>query len=246
MNISIVIPVYNEENRINKTLDKIRHFLSNHRLSDEVIIVDDGSTDATYTIVSDYAKRNKNVRIIRNDQNKGKGFSVKRGVLAATGDTILFTDADLSTPIEELKIFLPHLNKHDIVIASRGLERSRIIVKQPKFRQLLGKIFPFIVQLLLRLNIKDTQCGFKLFRAAAAKEIFSRQRLDGFAFDAEVLFVAKKLGYRIKEIPVEWANVGGSKVKVIRDPFLMLFDVFRVWTYGILGAYNQTKRTRPE
>jgi len=241
-NISVVIPAYNEKERIKSTLKRIIDYLS-RRYKYEIIIVDDGSSDETASIVKDFARWNKGIgkRIIllRNSKNMGKGHSVRRGIMHAKYPLILFSDADLSTPIEELDKFIAFLGNYDIVIASRNLKESNIKLKQPSFRVLLGKTFPLLVNLVLMPEIKDTQCGFKLFKKDAARKIFKVQTLNRFSFDAEVLYIARKKGYNIKEAPVTWINMGGSKVNLLFDPIRMFLDVFRIRLNDILGEYQK-------
>jgi dolichyl-phosphate beta-glucosyltransferase len=236
MDISIVIPAYNEEKRIKKSLIRIIAYLKSKSSKYEIIVVDDGSTDNTSKIVRGL---NKNIRILQNKRNKGKGYSVKKGVLAARYRIILFTDADLSTPIEELGQFVKYTNDgYDVVFGSRNLKSSKIKESQPFYRQLMGKTFPLLVNAITSLNFKDTQCGFKLFKAQAAKEIFSRQTIEGFAFDAEILFIANKLEYRIKEAPVVWSNSKESKVSPLKDSIKMSIDLLKIRLNELSGKYK--------
>lgn len=220
--ISVIIPCFNEEQRIESTVKKIISYMISRKLKYELIIVDDGSTDSTLAILKKYT-----LKVIKNKRNSGKGFSVRNGVLNSKGDLILFTDADLSTPIEELDGFLDLIKKYDIVIASRKQKDSRIIEKQNFFRVTAGNIFPILVKFFLLPEIKDTQCGFKLFRKSAIR-IFKRQRIMGWAFDVEILFIAKKLGYSIKEKGVTWVNDKSSKVSLIRDSIRMLYEIIKI------------------
>jgi len=228
MTLSIIIPAYNEEKRIATTIKRISNYLNNKKIKHELIIIDDCSTDRTVNIVEETSRKiKKKIRILRNKNNYGKGFSVRVGVLAAKNDLVLFSDADMSTPIEELDSFLKCIGDYDIVIASRNLPASRITVKQPFYRQLPGKIFPLLVNMLLIKDIKDTQCGFKLFRKEPAKRLFKSLRTHGWAFDVEVLYKAKKLGYRIKELPVTWINDPNSKIR-LSDPFKMFWELVKI------------------
>lgn len=233
--LSIVIPAYNESARIVKTLENILSYLKDKKFETELIVVDDGSSDATKAIVEKFSERG--IRLISNGTNHGKGYAVKRGMLAAKGDWILFTDADLSTPIEELDRFL-ELHDYDILIASRALRDSRIITHQPFYREFGGKLINFFVQLIALPGIKDTQCGFKLFRKNCAQKIFARQTLNGWGFDAEILFIAKRLGCRILELPVLWKNDPDTKVKPFQTGFRMLMDLVRIRVNAIKGRYD--------
>lgn len=238
MNISVVIPAYNEERRIEPSLKQIISYLSEHFDKYEIIIVDDGSDDKTYEMISRY--KNENVKILKNEINKGKGYSVKKGILNAQYPLVLFSDSDLATPIEELEGFIGYITDHnyDIVIASRNLENSKIKNKQPLYRQIMGKVFPEIVGLILLKGFKDTQCGFKLFRTDVARKIVQLQTVEGFSFDVEILFIADKMGYRIKEAPVVWMDKDGSTVRTFKDGFKMLIDLFRIQFNSFAGKYS--------
>lgn len=225
MELTIVIPAYNEEKRIKKTLENVLFYLKKKKYEYEIIVVNDGSTDKTKEVVLEF--KNKHIKILDNAENKGKGFSVKQGFLTATKEWILFTDADLSTPIEELDTFFRY-NDYDVIIGSRNMADSLIVVKQPFIRSTLGKIFPFFVRLLVLPSIYDTQCGFKLFKKETAKKIAALQTIDGFCFDVEQLVIAKKLGFSVKEVPISWQNDERSKIKIIRDTVQMFCDLMRV------------------
>jgi dolichyl-phosphate beta-glucosyltransferase len=234
--ISIVIPAYNEEKRIVKSLNQIIKYLEKNRSTYEIIIVDDGSTDKTIEVIKQI--NNKNIKIIKNKINMGKGYSVKRGILKAKHPLVLFSDSDLATPIQELKKFMKLIKNFDIVIASRNLKESNIKIKQPFHRKVIGKIFPFLVKLLALRGFKDTQCGFKLFKTNIAKKIVSLQTFNRFSFDVEILYIAKKLGYTIKEAPVVWIDKEGSKVNPIKDSIRMLIDLFKIRINNLLGKYD--------
>lgn len=228
MDFSIVIPSYNEAGRVGRTLDRIFEFMKQWGRTFEVIVVDDGSVDSTAFIVREKGKNHKELRLITLPFNQGKGYAVKTGVLEAEGRYILFSDADLSTPIEELPNLFQWIEKgFDIVIASRAFPGAKLEVRQPFHREFMGRVFNFLLRLLLLPGIYDTQCGFKLFRSEVAKEIFKRQRLKGFSFDFEVLYIARKLGYRIKEVPVRWRHSPGSKVKVLKNGITSFIDIFK-------------------
>lgn len=227
--ISVVIPAFNEEKRIGATIQKIYDYLKEKSETFEIIVVDDGSSDNTVDVVRNSSERIKNIKVLSNGSNKGKGFSVKNGILNSTSSLVLISDADLSTPIEEVEKFLPWLdNGYDIVIGSRGLEESEILKKQPWYRQSMGKTFNKMVKILALGDFNDTQCGFKLFKSGAAKKVFSLSKIDGFAFDVEILFIAKKMGYRTKEVPVRWINSPQSKVRIMRDSLKMFFDLLQI------------------
>ncbi|MBI4843165.1 MAG: glycosyltransferase family 2 protein [Nitrospirae bacterium] len=237
MNISIVIPAYNEEKRIGPALRSITDYLREKNCIYEIIVVDDCSSDETGGVVS--AHGDPALRILRNDTNRGKGYSVKRGILDARHPLVLFSDSDLSTPIEELDKFVSYINEgYDIVIASRNLKESNIKVEQPFYRQALGKTFPLLVNLFILRGFKDTQCGFKLFRAEAAKKIARLQTLERFSFDVEILYIAKKMGMKIKEAPVVWIDKKGTKVNPLRDGLMMLIDIFKIRYNNLSGKYE--------
>ncbi len=227
--ITVVIPAFNEEERILPTLRRIDEYLKEHADNGEIIIVDDGSSDGTADVVLREAERLTGIRLLRNDVNRGKGFSVRRGVLSATQELILISDADLSTPIEEVEKFLPWIGQgYEVVIGSRALRESDIIRKQPWYRQSMGKIFNALVRVIVLGGFHDTQCGFKMFRSGPAKEIFKALKTERFAFDVEALLRAKKMGCQIKEVPVRWMNSPQSRVDVLRDSYRMFIDLLRI------------------
>jgi dolichyl-phosphate beta-glucosyltransferase len=227
--ISIVIPAFNEEDRILPTLRMIDDYLRDRVRGYEIIVVDDGSSDNTMKVVRSECGRLKSVRLLSNEANRGKGFSVRRGVMGARHDLVLVSDADLSTPIEEVSKFLPWVEKgYDVVIGSRALKESDIIRRQPWYRQTMGKTFNLLVRIVVLGGFHDTQCGFKMFRTPAGKKIFESLKTEGFAFDVEALLRAKKIGYRVKEVPVRWINSPQSKVRVLRDSARMFLDLVRI------------------
>jgi glycosyltransferase involved in cell wall biosynthesis len=216
--ISVIIPAYNEELRLPSTLARVEQYLiETHWDFHEIIVVDDGSNDGTVDAATNFAEVNRNIRVLRNPGNRGKGYSVRHGMLEARGAWRLFSDADLSTPIEELeKLYNAIANGEDeIAIGSRALDRSLIGVHQPGMRETMGRIFNGVMRVAIGLPIADTQCGFKLFRADVAQLVFSRQKLERFGFDAEILYVAYRKGIGIAEVPVRWNHVEGSKVNMM-------------------------------
>ncbi len=227
MRLSIVIPAYNEEKRIGSTLKKIEAYCKANSLDYELIVVDDGSKDQTISLVESSIFDKSRFILLKNVQNRGKGFSVNRGMLAAKGDVALFTDADLSTPIEELDNFLLLLPQYDILIASRALKAS-CVEKQPFYREIMGRTFNLFVQLLVVWGVKDTQCGFKLFKKSAVDAIFPQQKIFGWSFDVELLYLANRGGFKVKEIPVHWVNSLESKVDPFKDAFKMFKEVLMV------------------
>jgi dolichyl-phosphate beta-glucosyltransferase len=226
--LSVVIPAYNEAERLPQTLDSILDFLKQQPYDSEIVVSDDGSSDRTVQVAEEKL-RDFPHQILKTPQNRGKGHAVRQGMLAANGEFILFTDADLSTPISEVSRFIAHLVKgQDVTIGSRALSGSQVEIHQNFLREAMGKIFNLIAQLWAFRGIHDSQCGFKCFRRAAARGLFSEQKLDGFSFDVEVVYLAQKHGYRILELPVVWRNSPKSRVQVFRDPFLMFRDVLRI------------------
>ncbi len=223
---SIVIPAYNEETRLPGTLESILHYVSGDC---EVLVVDDGSRDATAAVAERFAASHPQVRLLRNPGNRGKGYSVRHGMLEARAEWALFSDADLSSPIEELEKLCRAAREQNaaVAIGSRAVDRSMVEVHQPLMRELSGRCFNLVMRGVTGLPFRDTQCGFKLFRAGAAREIFSRQKQDGFSFDVEDLLIAKKLGIRAVEVPVRWANVEGTKVALTQGVMSFL-DLIKI------------------
>lgn len=234
--ISIIIPAYNEEDRLASRLDEIIRYVRREEYDYEIIIVDDGSTDKTSEKARRYIRTDKNIKLLQNLTNRGKGFSVKRGVLASKKNPILITDADKSTSIGELAKLLRFIKEYDIIIGSRGLEESDVKIRQPIYRVLLGKAGNLLIQLLATPRIKDTQCGFKLFKRRTI-QIFNWQTIDGWGFDFEILFIAKKQGFKIREVPITWMNDGKSKVKFTAYLFTLI-DLLRVKSNEIKHRYD--------
>jgi dolichyl-phosphate beta-glucosyltransferase len=241
LELSIVVPAFNEEQRLPKSLQSIRAYLQSRSLRAEVLVVNDGSTDATAKVVEVSRSGFPELRLITNDRNRGKGFSVRHGMLEAQGEIALFTDADLSTPIEEADKLLAVLRDggYDGAIGSRALDRSLIEVHQPAFREQAGVIFNRIVRWMIGLPFRDTQCGFKAFRREKARFIFEQQRTEGFGFDPEILFLAQKKGLRIVEVPVRWAHNPATKVNLAGDSLGMFLDLLAIRRNAFLGRYSR-------
>jgi dolichyl-phosphate beta-glucosyltransferase len=227
--LSIVIPAYKEESRIGPTLARVRGYLAGKGFASEIIVVDDGSGDRTAAAASEALPAPPAGRLLSRARNKGKGYSVREGVLAARGDWILFSDADLSTPIEELDKFLARRGEGcDVLIGSRALAGSEIQVRQSRLREAMGKAFNVLVRLLVLRGIRDTQCGFKLFRREAGRAVFSRARIDGFGFDVEILRLCRAMGFSVLEIPVVWRDSAPSKVRLVSGSLGMIADLVRI------------------
>jgi glycosyltransferase involved in cell wall biosynthesis len=238
--ISIVIPAYNEEKRLPVTLERVNCYLARGGWEfSEVLVVDDGSRDGTAAIAEDFATRKPSIRVLRNPGNRGKGYSVRHGMLEAKGEWTLFTDADLSSPLEELDKLWSAVRETgaQVAIGSRALDRSLIGIHQPVLRESAGKLFNLAVRVITGLPFWDTQCGFKLFETGVAREIFRRQQLERFGFDVEVLFIARKLGYRVTEVPVRWNDVAGTKVGTLSGLSAFL-DPLRVRINQLKGKYR--------
>ena len=228
--LSIVIPAYNEERRLPATLVDYVAYLSSRGFAYEVIVVNDGSSDRTKEVVENFSKLNPAVRLINLERNQGKGNAVKTGALSAEGELVLFADADGATPIAELKRLEDGiLAGADVAIGSRAKKAEDTAVRTKLFLKIRGQTFNRIVNALLLPSIRDTQCGFKLFKRECAKFCFERQRSKGFSFDVEILYIAQQAGFAIAEIPINWTNIPGSKVHPILDPLRMLRDVIWVW-----------------
>ena len=230
MYLSIIIPAYNEAGRIASALSKVYNFLENKGYDYEIIVVDDGSRDET-VFMAQQSKlfREGKLTVIKNRINAGKGFSVRRGILASKGEYVLFSDADLSTPIEELDKLFAYINKgYDIAVGSRSVDDSDVQVHQPWYRERMGKTFNVFVKLLLLKEFNDTQCGFKLFKGDAARKTALLLKIDGFCFDVELLYLAKLKGYKIRELGVVWNNSPQSKVNSISSSVVMLLDLIKI------------------
>lgn len=227
--LSVVIPAFNEQWRLPPTLLDIVDYLDQVQYSYEIIVVDDGSRDETSEIVRKFEKVRPQVRLIRLPQNQGKGHAVRLGVLNATGERVIFVDADGATPFNEVKKLLKALDDGaDVAIGSRALFSEDTQVKTRWYRKYLGRVFNLCVNVLILPGIADTQCGFKIFTRKAAQFLFSQQKTSGFSFDVEILYLAKRAGLKIREIPINWTNVPGSKVNLVLDASKMFWDVLRL------------------
>ena len=227
--LSIVVPCYNEEERLPRTIEQIERYFAGKPISYELILVDDGSTDGTRQIQEAAAERNPSVRVEALPRNRGKGRALAEGVAVSTGAQILVTDADLSTPIEEIeKLRVALRGGAGVAIGSRSVRGSRVEISQPAYRVLMGKVFNLLVQAVLLPGIWDTQCGFKLFRADVAHEVFAGLTTDGFGYDPEVLYLAKRRGVKIAEVPIVWRNSAPTKVMPIKSSFDMFKHVVKV------------------
>ncbi len=237
---SIVIPAYNESARIGASLEKIQAYVRQKNWSAEIIVVNDGSRDNTSEIVREYARRFDNMRLIENPGNRGKGYTVRNGMLHTSGDYVLFTDADLSSPIEESEKLFGALNAGaEVAIGSRWLRSETQTLRQPLYRQVLGRMFNLVLRILLGVKFKDTQCGFKAFTRRAVETIFVRQRIDRWGFDPEILYLAHKFKLRAVEVPVNWAHDDRSKINPFTDGIRMAWEILRVRSYDLTGKYRQ-------
>jgi dolichyl-phosphate beta-glucosyltransferase len=237
--LSVIIPAFNEETRIGPTLDQLDEYLSGQEYASEVLVVNDGSSDKTAETVLKRAETFPGLRLIENDRNRGKGYTVKQGVTAAHGAHLLFFDADASTPIHQIEKFWPWFEKgFDVCIGSRSLPDSDVVVHQPKFREMMGRVFNLMVRILAVRGFIDTQCGFKAFTRAAAETIFPRQTLSGFGFDVELLFIAKKHGMTVREVPIQWFNSPDSRVHPFYDASKMFLELATIRLKSFAGRYR--------
>ncbi|HEV3252821.1 MAG TPA: dolichyl-phosphate beta-glucosyltransferase [Candidatus Acidoferrales bacterium] len=238
--LSIIIPAYNEERRLPRTLERIREYIAERQLRAEVIVVDDGSTDMTARLAEEGGAGFPELRLVSNGGNRGKGYSVRHGMLEARGRIALFTDADLSAPIEEADKLLTVLGGADVAFGSRALDRTLISVRQTHLRELAGIVFNRLVRLFTGVPFEDTQCGFKAFVRERCRVIFEQQRIEGFGFDPEILFLARRHGLRAVEVPVRWAHDPATKVHVVRDSLRMFADLLVIRWNWLLGRYPKT------
>lgn len=244
--LSIIIPAYNEESRLPRTFARIRDYFAGKNISPsliEILVVDDGSRDNTAQVAEVWAREMPSIRLISNGDNRGKGFSVRHGMLEARGRIALFTDADLSSPIEECEKLLAAIDSgNEVAIGSRALDRSLITMHQSRLRELAGMIFNGFVRILLGLPFHDTQCGFKAFVREPSRIVFEQQRIERFGFDPEILFLAKRHGLRTAEVAVRWAHDPATKVHMLRDSLMMFFDLLIIRWNWIVGRYPKRPR----
>ncbi len=239
--LSIVIPAYNEEQRLPQTLARIREYIATCRIDAEILVVDDGSHDATARVVEEWRAQIPFLRSVSNGRNCGKGYSVRHGMLEARGRVALFTDADLSAPIEETEKLLAALGSAELAFGSRALDRSFIEVHQSRLREISGIVFNRLVRLFTGVSFHDTQCGFKAFVRERCRIIFEQQRIEGFGFDPEILFLARRHGLRAVEIPVHWAHDPATKVHMFRDSLRMFADLIAIRWNWLLGRYPKKR-----
>ncbi len=237
--VTVIVPAYNEGGRIAPTLREISAFLGNQGYRYELIMVDDGSSDGTYDVARDVATDVPQLKIHRHPKNLGKGMAVKSGFLIATGELVFFTDADHSTPIQELPKFVRHAHDgYDVVIGSRALPDSVVTRHQRWYRENMGRVFNWLVRLFIVRGFYDTQCGFKCFKRDRCAPIFERQTLGGFCFDVELIYLAKRQGLRVVEVPVMWRNSADTRVSTLKDSLRMFRDLLRIRLRAIRGKYR--------
>ena len=235
--LSIVIPAHNEENRLPSTLERVFHFLETQSFPAEVIVVENGSSDRTFELARQFSNHKENLHVLQNE-SRGKGLAIQRGVQAVTGEYVFMCDADLSMPIEEVNKFIPPQRQNvDIAIASREAPGA-VRYNEPNYRHLTGRVFNTLIRLLVLPGLQDTQCGFKCIRAEVARDIFRYQTLTGWAFDVELLYIARRHGYQIVEIPIDWYFNADSKISVLRDSLRMFLDLLKIRRNARRGLYD--------
>jgi dolichyl-phosphate beta-glucosyltransferase len=244
--LSVIIPVYNEEKRVTKTLEAAFKYLKAKKIKAEILIVDDGSGDETLKVVGKFKSKSTSkqvLKILKQPMNRGKGAAVKAGALAARGEIVLYMDADNATPLSEFEKFKPAFKKGvDVLVGSRAVDRTQVKVRQPLYREVIGRIGNIIIQILLVPGISDTQCGFKAFTQKAAKSIFPLQTIERFGFDVEILFIAKIQGYSILETSVQWRDDPNTRVNALRDSVRTFTELFIIRWNDIKGRYSSLKK----
>jgi len=238
--LSIVIPAYNESARIEQTLERVISCVEKQGWDAEVLVVDDGSSDSTPEIIQRWMERYPQLRLIKNEGNRGKGYSVRNGLLQAVGDVVMFTDADLSAPKEEANLLMAAIaDGADVAIGSRWMDKTRQTIHQPLYRKFFGRCFNWVTRTVMGLPFKDTQCGFKAFKRPAAQIIFRLQRIERWGFDPEILFIARKLGYVVREVPVTWGHDERSRMSYLKDGMKMLEEMAIIRGNSIAGRYDE-------
>jgi dolichyl-phosphate beta-glucosyltransferase len=241
-NYSIVIPAFNESARIPATLKEVVSCVREHHWNAEVIVVNDGSTDSTAQVVLEFARTAPEIRLVENPGNRGKGYSVRSGMLQALGEVVMFTDADLSAPMDEAeRLFAAIAAGADIAIGSRWLEKGRQTHRQPLYRQFFGRCFNAVTRGVMGLHFADTQCGFKAFTRAAAQTVFQLQTIERWGFDPEILFIALKCGYRVVEVPVSWAHDERTRMSYLKDGIKMLEEIATIRWNALRGRYGKQR-----
>jgi glycosyltransferase involved in cell wall biosynthesis len=244
---SIVIPAYNESARLRPTLDTLLRYVHDQKWDVEILVVNDGSSDDTAQVIREYGKVHPEILLLENPGNRGKGFSVRNGMLHARGNICLFTDADLSSPIEEAQKLLTAINAGaDVAIGSRWLKAELQTERQPLYRQAFGRIFNMVLRIVLGMRFVDTQCGFKAFRRDAVQRIFPLQKIERWGFDPEILYLARRAGLKVAEVPVVWAHSEGTRLSPVKDGIRMFGEVLRIRWYALTGAYNASAVPSPE
>jgi glycosyltransferase involved in cell wall biosynthesis len=237
---SIVIPAYNESARIGDALERVLGCVESSGWDADVLVIDDGSTDATSAIVQRWMQGHERLHLVQNEGNRGKGYSVRNGLLQAAGEVVMFTDADLSAPIEEAGLLFAAIDAGaDVAIGSRWLDKQKQTVHQPLYRRFFGRCFNWVTRRVIGLPFRDTQCGFKAFRREAAQTIFRLQSIERWGFDPEILFIARKLGYKIVEVPVTWGHDERSRISYLRDGTKMLQEMAEIRANSLRGRYDQ-------
>ncbi len=238
--LSIVIPAYNESARIENALERVMSCVAKQGWDAEVLVVDDGSTDVTTDIVQHWMEKQPRLHLIQNEGNRGKGYSVRNGLLQASGEVVMFTDADLSAPMEEAERLLAAIaDGADVAIGSRWMDKTRQTIHQPLYRRFFGRCFNWVTRMVMGLPFKDTQCGFKAFKRPAAQVIFRLQRIERWGFDPEILFIARKLGYDIREVPVTWGHDERSRMSYLKDGMKMLEEMAAIRANSLAGRYDE-------
>jgi dolichyl-phosphate beta-glucosyltransferase len=242
--VSVIVPAYDEARRIERMLEEAVSYFRARGRAAEILVVDDGSRDETSAVVRAVSRSAPEVRLIRLAQNHGKGYAVRTGMVNASGDRVLFADADGATPIAEIERLDQALDAGaDVAVGSRAFINAGVQIKRRWYRHVMGRTFHGLVALLSVRGVRDTQCGFKLFQGAVAHDLFSRMRMTGFSFDVEVLLMAQRRGYRIAEVPVNWVHQPGSKVRLVRDSLLMTRDLLAIHANSVRGEYDRPRIT---